>query len=167
MGVSRRERLVLLEVSHRGVPLGHTDLVTEGLAIGDFRPGDGYAKVRDVIREASRAVWAMGFFRANIQPRVAVEDIAAAARLEFELRDEKGALVHSDWVNIIALTPDQHIVLVRQFRFGINAFSLEIPGGMIDAGEDPIVAGLRELREETGFVGGSARVLAATGRERR
>ena len=64
-----------------------------------------------------------------------------------------------DWVNVVALTTDQHLVLVRQFRFGINAFSLEIPGGVMEAGEDPIVAGLRELREETGFSGGSARLL--------
>ncbi len=64
-----------------------------------------------------------------------------------------------DWVNVVALTTDQHLVLVRQFRFGIDAFSLEIPGGVMEAGEDPIAAGLRELREETGFAGGSARML--------
>jgi len=37
-----------------------------------------------------------------------------------------------DWVNVIALTPDGKMVLVRQFRYGINEFSLEIPGGVID-----------------------------------
>ena len=58
-----------------------------------------------------------------------------------------------DWVNVVALTPDRHIVLVRQFRYGIDEFSLEIPGGVIDAGEDPMAAGLRELREETGYAG--------------
>lgn len=64
-----------------------------------------------------------------------------------------------DWVNVIALTRDDHLVLVRQFRFGINAFSLEIPGGVIEAGEEPLAAGVRELREETGYTGPSARVL--------
>ncbi len=64
-----------------------------------------------------------------------------------------------DWVNVVALTPDHRIVLVRQFRFGIDGFSLEIPGGVMEAGEDPVTAGLRELREETGFTGVSARVL--------
>ena len=48
-----------------------------------------------------------------------------------------------DWVNVVALTPDQRIVLVRQFRFGIDGFSLEIPGGVMERGEDPVLAGLR------------------------
>jgi ADP-ribose pyrophosphatase len=64
-----------------------------------------------------------------------------------------------DWVNVIALTPDGHLVLVRQFRYGIDEFSLEIPGGVIEAGEDPVVAGLRELREETGYTGAPAKLL--------
>ncbi|MCX6945215.1 MAG: NUDIX hydrolase [Opitutales bacterium] len=64
-----------------------------------------------------------------------------------------------DWVNVVALTPDHRIVLVRQFRFGINAFSLEIPGGVMHPGEDPVAAGRRELREETGFAGAPARLL--------
>lgn len=64
-----------------------------------------------------------------------------------------------DWVNVVALTPDHRLVLVNQFRFGIDAFSWEIPGGVIERGEDPVAAGLRELREETGFTGSSARLL--------
>ena len=66
-----------------------------------------------------------------------------------------------DWVNVVALTPEQHLVLVRQFRYGTNDFSLEIPGGVMDAGEDPITAGLRELREETGYVGTKTRLLGS------
>ena len=66
-----------------------------------------------------------------------------------------------DWVNVVALTPDGHLVLVRQFRYGINEFSLEVPGGVMDPGEDPVTAGLRELREETGYVGTRARLLGA------
>jgi len=66
-----------------------------------------------------------------------------------------------DWVNVIALTPQGHLVLVRQFRYGIDAFSLEIPGGVIEHGEDPVAAGVRELREETGYAGGTARLLGS------
>jgi ADP-ribose pyrophosphatase len=66
-----------------------------------------------------------------------------------------------DWVNVVALTSTHELVLVRQFRYGIDDFSLEIPGGVIERGEDPIAAGLRELQEETGFTGGSARLLGS------
>jgi ADP-ribose pyrophosphatase len=66
-----------------------------------------------------------------------------------------------DWVNVIARTADDHLVLVRQFRYGIDAFSLEIPGGIIEAGEDPVAAGVRELQEETGYTGGTARLIGS------
>jgi 8-oxo-dGTP pyrophosphatase MutT (NUDIX family) len=65
-----------------------------------------------------------------------------------------------DWVNVIALTAGGQLVLVRQFRHGIDDFSLEIPGGAIEPGEDPVAAGVRELREETGYAGTGARLLA-------
>ena len=77
-------------------------------------------------------------------------------------REQEFVVINApDWVNVVALTPDGHLVLVRQFRYGINAFSLEIPGGVIDAGEDPVTAGVRELREESGYVGTSARLLGS------
>lgn len=66
-----------------------------------------------------------------------------------------------DWVNVVALTPEHRIVLVRQFRYGIDAFSLEIPGGVMEAGEEPLIAGVRELQEETGYTGAPARVLGS------
>jgi len=64
-----------------------------------------------------------------------------------------------DWVNVIALTPENEVVLVRQYRFGTREVTLEIPGGALDGGEDFLEAGLRELREETGYQGDGARLL--------
>lgn len=66
-----------------------------------------------------------------------------------------------DWVNVLAHTTDDRLVLVNQFRYGIDAFSWEIPGGVIEKGEDPVVAGTRELIEETGYAGANARLLAS------
>lgn len=63
------------------------------------------------------------------------------------------------WVNVLALTPAGELVLVRQFRFGVDDFALEIPGGLVDPGEPPLAAGERELREETGYRGARARLL--------
>ncbi|GEM_PF-369468 len=57
----------------------------------------------------------------------------------------------ADSVNGMVLTTDRQVVLTRQFRFGISQHILEVPGGLIEAGESPQTAMARELREETGF----------------
>jgi 8-oxo-dGTP pyrophosphatase MutT (NUDIX family) len=59
----------------------------------------------------------------------------------------------ADAVHVIAITPDRKLVLVRQFRAGSGRDSLETPGGLLNPGEDPLVAGARELLEETGYTG--------------
>ena len=65
-----------------------------------------------------------------------------------------------NWVNIIAVTPDQKLVMVQQYRHGSGTVELEIPGGMMDPHEtDPVATAVRELREETGYEGENARLL--------
>ncbi len=65
-----------------------------------------------------------------------------------------------DWVNVIATTADNHLVMIEQYRHGSNTVELEIPGGMMDSHERSAVeTGIRELREETGYVGDDARII--------
>lgn len=65
-----------------------------------------------------------------------------------------------NWVNIIALTTEGKLVMIEQYRHGSNTVELEIPGGMIDPEDaSPLEAGLRELREETGYEGTQAEVI--------
>ncbi|MBD3222738.1 NUDIX domain-containing protein [bacterium] len=66
-----------------------------------------------------------------------------------------------DWVNVIPLTPGGEVILVRQWRHGTRAFTLEIPGGLVDPGEEPAAAAAREVREETGYEGGAVTALGA------
>jgi ADP-ribose pyrophosphatase len=56
-----------------------------------------------------------------------------------------------DWCNVVAVTDAREVVLIWQYRFGTDALSLEIPGGVVDAGEAPLEAARRELAEETGY----------------
>ena len=58
----------------------------------------------------------------------------------------------TDWVNVLAITSDRKVLLVRQPRAGTASVTVEIPGGMVDPNEAPITAAARELREETGYV---------------
>src|SRR5262249_32644015 len=56
-----------------------------------------------------------------------------------------------DWVNVLPVTGDAHVILVRQYRPGSACFTWEFPGGVMDPGEDALEAGRRELFEETGY----------------
>ncbi|MDA2919159.1 NUDIX hydrolase [Desulfobacterota bacterium AH_259_B03_O07] len=56
------------------------------------------------------------------------------------------------WINVIGITQDDQILLIKQYRHGIRSITFEIPGGMADPGESPLEAAKRELLEETGCI---------------
>jgi ADP-ribose pyrophosphatase len=65
-----------------------------------------------------------------------------------------------NWVNVIAVTPQQELVMIEQYRHGSGTVELEIPGGMIDPHDaSPLAAGIRELREETGYEGQNPQII--------
>jgi len=64
--------------------------------------------------------------------------------------DDYYVLEYSEWANAIAITEDNEVLLIKQYRHAADVVLLEIPGGVVDAGEDPKAAIRRELLEETG-----------------
>jgi ADP-ribose pyrophosphatase len=60
-------------------------------------------------------------------------------------------VVHPGAVVVVPLLDDGRVVLERQFRYPVGQVMIELPAGKLDAGEDPLLCGLRELHEETGY----------------
>ncbi len=88
------------------------------------------------------------------------QDASARDGGEPDHRESRDVLVLdcADWVNVVAVleTPGKadQVVLIRQWRYGSEDWTLEIPGGIVDPGEDPADAASRELEEETGYRAG-------------
>jgi ADP-ribose pyrophosphatase len=104
-------------------------------------------------------VWKLGARHPGHDYRVFTTGFVDAAHPRTGAVKRFSVIDSADWVNVIALTTGDRVVLLRQFRPGANRVCLEIPGGMIDRGEDPVAAAARELAEETGYTGGSWQLI--------
>ena len=71
------------------------------------------------------------------------------------INDEYYVLEYPTWVNVVAITKEGEMVIIRQYRHGLGRTCYEIVAGCVEEGEDPMDAAKRELQEETGFTGGT------------
>lgn len=112
--------------------------------------GDGGDEKRDLLGEFQRldirTLWGFWLFRLreHLLRRQSDGSLYPAYILEC-----------NDWVNVVSTTADGQLIMVRQLRFGTWTEELEVPGGILDRGEDPAQAAERELLEETGYRCGS------------
>lgn len=78
------------------------------------------------------------------------------------IKDDYYVLEYPNWVNAVAITKENKVIMVRQYRHAADIISLEIPGGVIDGDELPEDAIKRELLEETGYSFESSELIATT-----
>jgi len=88
-------------INHLGVPIGTVDLTTTETAIGELVPSTGYAAVQETVRSASESLWASGFLGSGGSDKIDPAALNRAQALPLELRDERGAFVPADFINIV------------------------------------------------------------------
>ena len=71
------------------------------------------------------------------------------------INDEYYVLEYPTWINVVAITQEGEMVIIRQYRHGLGRTCYEIVAGCVEEGEEPMDAAKRELQEETGFTGGT------------
>lgn len=80
-----------------------------------------------------------------------------------QINDEFYVLEYPDWVNVIAITPEDQFIFVRQYRYALDIDSTELCAGVIEPGETPEQGARRELLEETGYGGGQWQEIMTIG----
>jgi len=105
----------------------------------------------------------------TLESRYLIERPWLTARVDkVELPDgrinpEHYVLEYPNWVNVIAITPDDEFVMVRQYRHAMDVVLDELCAGVIEDGETPLQAAQRELLEETGYSGGDWKEIMTIG----
>ena len=84
----------------------------------------------------------------HIHPRFRLDTVELANGKTFEPM----VFEFRSWANVLAITKNNEVVLVKQYRHGVQENLLELPGGVVDEGEDPLEGARRELMEETGYL---------------
>lgn len=125
------------------------------LASSDSPPGSPLP----LAAPAPPATWSAGESRTLLPTRIFDVNARTFAHPTRGTRKEFLVIDAPDWGIALPVTAAGELVLVQQYRFGIAQLSWELPGGVIERGEDPVAAVVRELAEETGYAGRNARVL--------